>query len=119
LRQTICFELAEFIVFRGSGDLALTRSLVEQFRQPCEIDCKLSCLVDRQETGKSSHVRVGPAMEKAELPAIGVIDGKSVWEFGGPPRPGKAVGHMEILRGRERRRTDDTARGTLKKSAAG
>src|SRR5258706_12845781 len=54
----------------------------------------------------SCHVRVGP-IEKAELPASGVMDGKSVSEFDDPPRPRKAAGHVEILRGRKPRRTDD------------
>jgi hypothetical protein len=107
LGWAICFELGEFIVFRGSGDLASSRSLIEQFRQPCEIARNLSCLVDHQEAGLSCRVRIGPAVEKAELPASGVIDSKSVWEFGDPPRPGKAAGHVEILRGRKPRRTDD------------
>jgi len=93
LGRAICFERGEFIVFWGSGDLAPIRSLPAQFRQPCEIDRNLSCLVDRQEAGLSWGVRVGPAMEKAELAASGVIDGKSIWEFGDPPRPRKAVGH--------------------------
>src|SRR5882762_2254619 len=39
------------------------------------------------------HRLVGPAIEKAELTAGGVMDRKSVWEFGDPPRPGKAAGH--------------------------
>jgi len=107
LGWAICFELGEFIVFRGSGDLASSRSLIEQFRQPCEINRNLSRLVDHQEAGLSCRVRIGPAVEKAELPASGVIDSKSVWEFGDPPRPGKAAGHVEILRGRKPRRTDD------------
>src|SRR5258708_32805649 len=55
----------------------------------------------------SCHVRVGPTIEKAELPPGGVIDGKSGGEFGDAPRPGKAAGHVEILRGRKPRRTDD------------
>jgi hypothetical protein len=49
----------------------------------------------------SCHVGVGPAIEKAEMLAIAVIDGKSVFEFDGPPRPGKTVGYEEILRGRK------------------
>src|SRR5216684_855856 len=107
LRRAICFELGGFIVFRRGGDLPSTRSPIEHFRQPCEIDCNLSRVVDRQEAGMSCHVRVYPTIEKAELPASGVIDGKSIWEFGDPPRPGKAAGHVEILRGRKSRRTDD------------
>jgi len=55
------------------------------------------------------HRLVGPAIEKAELPAGGVMDRKSVWEFGDPPRPGKTAGHVEIPRGRKPRRTDDHA----------
>src|SRR6267143_3160108 len=109
LRRAICFELGGFIVFRRSGDLPSTRSPIEHFRQPCEIDCNLSRVVDRQEAGMSCHVRVYPTIEKAELPASGVIDGKSVWEFGDPPRPGKAAGHVEILRSRKPQRTDDHA----------
>src|SRR5258707_4007996 len=109
LRRTIFFELGGFIVFRRSGNLASTRSPIEQFRQPCEIDCNLSRVVDHQEAGMSCHVRVYPTIEKAELPASGVIDGKSVWEFGDPPRPGKAAGHVEILRSRKPQRTDDHA----------
>src|SRR2546426_11907019 len=107
LRRAFCFELGGFIVFRRSGDLPSTRSPIEHFWQPCEIDCNLSRVVDRQEAGMSCHVRVYPTIEKAELPASGVIDGKSIWEFGDPPRPGKAAGHVEILRGRKPRRTDD------------
>src|SRR5712671_52747 len=95
LRRAICFGLGGFIVFRRSGDLASTRSPIEQFRQPCEIDCNLSRVVDHQEAGMSCHVRVGAAIEKAELPASGVMDGKSVWEFDDPPWSGKAAGHVE------------------------
>jgi hypothetical protein len=94
LRRAICFELGEFIVFHGSGDLASSRSLIEQFRQPCEIDCNLLRLVDRQEAGMSRRVRVGPAIEKAEWPASGVIDGKSVRQLDDPPRRRKAPGHV-------------------------
>jgi hypothetical protein len=90
-------ELGEFIIFRGSGDLASSWSLLKQFRQPYEIDRNLFRLVDHQEVGISCPVGVGPAVKNAELPASGVIDGKSVWEFGDPPRPGKAAGHVEIL----------------------
>src|SRR6266403_1939845 len=108
LRRAICFGLGGFIVFRGNGDLASTRSLIEQFRQPCEIDCNLSRVVHHQDAGMSCHVRVGP-IEKAELPASGVMYGKSVWEFDDPPRPRKAAGHVEILRGRKphTKRKDD------------
>jgi len=102
-------ELGEFIVFRGSGDLASSRSLIEQFRQRCEIDRNLSRLVDHQEAGLSCRVRVGSAIEKAELAAGGVIDGKSVWEFGDPPWPWKAASHVEILKDRKSPRTDDDA----------
>src|SRR5258707_12122478 len=114
LRRAICFELGGFIVFRRSGDLPSPRSPIEHFRQPCEIDRNLSRVADRQEAGMSCHVRVGPAIEKAELPASGVIDGKSIWEFGDPPRPGKAAGHVEILRSRKPQRTDDHAEVDLR-----
>jgi len=87
-------ELGEFIIFGGSGDLASIWSLLKQFRQPCEIDRNLSRLVDHRE---ACRVQVGPAVENAELPASGIIDSISVWDFDDPPRPGKAVGHRTGL----------------------
>jgi|SRR6266446_8637031 len=97
LGWAISFELGGLIVFRGSGDPTSSRRLIEQLRQPCEIDRNLSCLVDHQEAALSCRVRIGPAVEKTELPASSVIDSKSVWEFGDPPRPGKTAGQMKIL----------------------
>jgi hypothetical protein len=88
-------------VFRGSGDLASARSLFKYFRQLCEIDRHLSRVVDHQKAAMSCHVRVGPAIKKAEFPVHGVIDGKSVLEFGNPPRRRETAGHVEILRRRK------------------
>jgi hypothetical protein len=46
----------------------------------------------------SCHVRGGPAIEKAEMPARGVIDGKSDLSCGNPRRPGtlNELEHAEV-----------------------
>src|SRR5712671_6737862 len=78
---------------REGGTLSLRRAAIEQFRQPCEIDRHLSRLVHRQDAGVSRSVRVGPAVEHAELLPSGVLDGESVGEFDDPPRHWEAAGH--------------------------
>src|SRR5260370_29377981 len=67
--------------------------LLEQFRQPCEMDCHLARLVDRQEAGVSCNVWVGSTVEHAELLPSGVLDGESVRDLDDPPRCWKAAGH--------------------------
>jgi hypothetical protein len=79
--------------FRLRGALSLCRAAIEQFRQPCEIDCHLSRLVYRQEAGVSCNVWVGSTVEHAELLPGGVLDGESARDLGDPPRRRKATGH--------------------------
>jgi hypothetical protein len=85
-------------------------SPLEQFRQPCEIDCHLSRLIDRQEAGVSCCIRVIPAVENAQLSANSVIDGESVRDLDDSPRCWKAAGHGRrsggpgIFRNRDRAR---------------
>jgi len=70
-----------------------SRRPLEQFRQPCEIDCHLSRLLYGQEAGVSCGIRVSPAVEHAKLLPGGVIDGESIWDLDDPPRRGEARGH--------------------------
>jgi len=69
-----------------------------EFRQLCEIDCKVSRPLD-QEAGVSCDVRVTPAVENGQLSAGGIIDSESVrnldkfarvsecgWSLQRPPR---------------------------------
>jgi|SRR5215471_4350604 len=93
LQRATCFELGWFVIVWGRGDLVLTRSLLEQFRQPGEINRNLSRLLDHRDAGMSCSVRVGLAAENAELSTTGVLDGKTVWDFDDPPRLGKTAGH--------------------------
>src|SRR4029077_16773375 len=73
--------------------LASTRSLLEKFRQLCEIDGHLSSLVDRQEVGLSCGIGLGQSIKHGELLPGGVVDGESVRNLNNPPRSRKAAGH--------------------------
>jgi len=68
--------------------------LLEQFWQPCKIDRHLSRLVERHDPGVPRDVRVGPAVEHADLLPVGVLDGESVRELDDPPRHWEAADHV-------------------------
>jgi hypothetical protein len=96
-------ELRTVLDFLRKGDvLMVTR--IDRLARP---------IGDLQDIVRAIRAK-GAALKATEQPidtgtAAGkcFIDGKSVWKFGDPPRPGKAAGHVEILRGRKPRRIED------------
>ena len=87
-------NLAPVISGREGGKLSPRRAAIEQFRQPCEIERHLPCLVHRQKAGVSCCVRVGSTVEHTELLPSGILDGESVRDLDDPPGGWKAGGHV-------------------------
>jgi len=77
---------------REGGKLSLRRAAIEQFGQPGEVDCHLSCFVDRHDAGVPCAAR-SPAIEHANLLPGGVLDGESGRHLDDTPWRWKAGGH--------------------------
>ena len=85
------FSVLWFVLRCGLRNLAARRR--KQLRQPREIDCHLSCLIHRQETGVPSSILVGPAVEYAELLPGGILYRESSRHLDDAPRCRKAISY--------------------------